>query len=37
MLKEIAGQVVFKQAGDSTLYQFSAELFKVDGKLPRPG
>jgi hypothetical protein len=29
--------VVFKQAGDSTLYQFSAELFKVEGKLPRPG
>ena len=31
-----AEHVVFKQAGDSALYQFSAELFKVNGKLPRP-
>lgn len=32
-----AEHVVFKQAGDSALYQFSAKLFMVDGKLPRPG
>ncbi len=32
-----AEHVVFKQAGDSALYQFSAGLFMVDGKLPRPG
>jgi hypothetical protein len=36
MLKGITGQVVFKQAGDSNLYQFNAGLFMVDGKLPRP-
>jgi hypothetical protein len=37
-LCELSGEhVVFKQAGDSALYQFNAGLFMVDGKLPRPG
>lgn len=31
-----AEQVLFKQAGDSTVYQFSASLFQVHGILPMP-
>ena len=35
-LKEIAGQVAFKQNGDTQVYQFNATQFMVDGKLPMP-